>query len=137
MGNSASCENTLSHRSGNDRLKNRAAGVGPSAARPAKFCSAVHTGERRVGKRRWLCCIGAREPLRPSTAEAARWSVILYAIAGVTSAILVVVFIRAAFAERRRKEDELEREVRERRASLPSAYACAYVRRLIHSIPLQ
>jgi flagellar biosynthesis/type III secretory pathway M-ring protein FliF/YscJ len=52
-----------------------------------------------------------------SAADYTRWSVILYAIAGVVSAILVVVFIRAAFAERRRKEDELEREVRERRLS--------------------
>ncbi|MGF7473515.1 hypothetical protein WFJ45_22190, partial [Salmonella enterica subsp. enterica serovar Minnesota] len=33
----------LSNRSGNDRLKNRAAGVVPSAARPSKLCSTVHT----------------------------------------------------------------------------------------------
>ena len=50
-----------------------------------------------------------------SAAEAARWSVILYSIAGFVLAILVVVFIRAAFAERQRKQDEFERELRERR----------------------
>ena len=55
-----------------------------------------------------------------TAAEAARWSVILYAIAGFVSAILVVVFIRAAFAERQRKQDELERDLRERRHSVPS-----------------
>jgi hypothetical protein len=32
MGNSATCDNTLSNRSGNDRLKNRDAGVVPFAA---------------------------------------------------------------------------------------------------------
>jgi hypothetical protein len=50
-----------------------------------------------------------------SAAEAGRWSVILYGIAGFVSAILVVVFIRAAFTARQRKQDELERELRERR----------------------
>src|SRR5438309_2306837 len=43
MGNASICDNTLSNRSGNDRLKNRAAGVVPSAARQSKLCSAVHT----------------------------------------------------------------------------------------------
>jgi hypothetical protein len=31
------CDNTLSNKSGNDRLKNRDAGVVPSVARQAKF----------------------------------------------------------------------------------------------------
>src|SRR5262245_5190961 len=43
IGNSSICDNTLSNRSGNDRLKNRDAGVVPSAARPSKLCSTVHT----------------------------------------------------------------------------------------------
>ena len=50
-----------------------------------------------------------------SAAEATRWSVILYGIAGFVSAILVVAFIRAAFSARQRKQDDLERELRERR----------------------
>jgi hypothetical protein len=43
MGNSSICDNTLSNRSGNDRLKNRDAGVVPFAARQSKLCSTVHT----------------------------------------------------------------------------------------------
>src|SRR5215470_6059909 len=74
MGHSSICDNTRSNRSGNDRLKHRDAGVVPSAARPSKLCSTVHTWERRVGKPRWLCCICEREPLRPSTADEARWN---------------------------------------------------------------
>src|SRR5712691_2390488 len=51
-GKSSMFDNTVSKRSGNPRLKNRAAGVVPSAARPSKFCSTVHTLERRLGKPR-------------------------------------------------------------------------------------
>jgi integrase/recombinase XerC len=43
-GKSSMCNNTLSKRSGNPRLKNREAGVVPSEARQSKLCSAVHTG---------------------------------------------------------------------------------------------
>jgi hypothetical protein len=43
LGNSSICNNTLSNRSGNDRLKNRDAGVVPFAARQSKLCSTVHT----------------------------------------------------------------------------------------------
>ena len=43
MGNSSICDNTLSNRSGNDRLKNRDAGVVPFAAQQSKLCSTVHT----------------------------------------------------------------------------------------------
>src|SRR5215831_15306431 len=74
MGNSSICDNTRSNRSGNDRLKNRDAGVVPSAAQQSKLCNTVHTWERRRGRPRWLCCIWEREPLRPSTAEDARWN---------------------------------------------------------------
>ena len=42
-GNASICDNTLSKRSGNPRLKNREAGVVPSEARHAKLCSPVHT----------------------------------------------------------------------------------------------
>jgi hypothetical protein len=52
-----------------------------------------------------------------TAADYTRWSVILYGVAAGTLTLLVVVFIRAAIAEPRRKEDELEREVRERRLS--------------------
>ena len=37
MGNSLICDNTLSNKSGNDRLKNRDAGVVPSVARQSKL----------------------------------------------------------------------------------------------------
>ena len=36
-------DKTVSKRSGNVRLKNRQAGVVPSAARPSKLCTTVHT----------------------------------------------------------------------------------------------
>jgi len=51
-GKSSMFDNTVSKRSGNPRLKNRAAGVVPSAARQSKLCSTVHTLERRLGKPR-------------------------------------------------------------------------------------
>ena len=43
IGNSSNCNNTLSNRSGNDRRKNRDAGVVPSAVRQSKLCNTVHT----------------------------------------------------------------------------------------------
>jgi hypothetical protein len=43
-----------------------------------------------------------------SAAEDERWAMVLYGIAAVTLAILVVVFIRAGLAERQRKQDELD-----------------------------
>ena len=45
-------DNTVSKRSGNVRLKNRAAGVVPSAARQSKLCKTVHTLYLRFGKPR-------------------------------------------------------------------------------------
>ena len=41
-----------------------------------------------------------------TAAEAARWSMILYGIAAFVLTILVVVFIRAGFADRQRRRDE-------------------------------
>jgi len=42
-GKSSICANTVSKRSGNPCLKNREAGVVPSAARQSKLCRTVHT----------------------------------------------------------------------------------------------
>jgi hypothetical protein len=50
MGNTSICDNTLSNRSGNDRLKNRDAGVVPSAARQSKLCNTVHTWRATRGQ---------------------------------------------------------------------------------------
>jgi hypothetical protein len=51
-GISSIVNNTVSKSSGNVRLKNRDAGVVPSAARQSKLWTAVHTLERRVGSPR-------------------------------------------------------------------------------------
>ena len=44
-----------------------------------------------------------------TAADATRWSVILYGIAAFTLTILVVVFVRAAFADAERRRDARER----------------------------
>ena len=44
-----------------------------------------------------------------TAAEASRWSMILYGIAAATLAILVIVFIRAGFADAERRREERDR----------------------------